>query len=84
VLRDPAADREWTESDVHRVTMRRFSRDEAVEYVERCRPLDCVGAYRLEDDADLIGAVEGSGPSGVIGLPLDVVRELLARAGVTA
>jgi septum formation protein len=82
VLRDPDANREWMASDVHRVTMRPFTRDEAAEYVERCRPLDCVGAYRLEDDADLIESVEGSGPSGVIGLPIDVVRELLDRAGI--
>jgi septum formation protein len=84
VLRDPDADQEWTRSDVHRVRMRPFGRAEAAAYVERCRPLDCVGAYRVEDDADLIESIEGSGRSGVIGLPLDVVRELLTEAGVTS
>jgi septum formation protein len=83
VLRDPDAGREWTRSDAHRVTMRRYDRDEAAAYVERFRPLDCVGSYRLEDDADLIESVDGSGRSGVIGLPLDRVRELLELAGVS-
>ncbi len=59
-----------------------YDRDEAAAYVEQYRPLDCVGSYRLEDDADLIESVEGSGRSGVIGLPLDVVRDLLDLAGV--
>jgi len=84
VLRDPATDQEWTRSDVQRVTMRPFQREEAVAYIERCRPLDCVGSYRLEDDADLIESIEGGGRSGVIGLPLDVVRDLLLEAGVTS
>jgi septum formation protein len=83
VLRDPSTDSEWAMSDVHRVTMRPYDRDDAVAYVERFRPLDCVGAYRLEDDADLIESVDGSGRSGVIGLPLDAVRDLLELAGVT-
>jgi predicted house-cleaning NTP pyrophosphatase (Maf/HAM1 superfamily) len=38
----------------------------------------------VEDDADLIESIEGSGRSGVIGLPLDLVRELLTEAGVTS
>lgn len=67
--------------DVHTVTMRAFTRDEAQAYVDRFAPIDCVGAYRIEDDADLIASVEGSGDDGVIGLPIAVVRRLLADAG---
>jgi predicted house-cleaning NTP pyrophosphatase (Maf/HAM1 superfamily) len=59
--------------------MRAYDRGEAAAYVEAFRPLDCVGSYRIEDDADLIESVEGSGQDGVIGLPLAVVRRLVAE-----
>jgi len=72
---------ELTAVDRHRVTMARYGRSEAAAYVERFAPLDCVGAYRIEDDAGLIAEVEGSGDDGVIGLPVGVVRDLLARIG---
>ena len=81
-LLGPGPDDRRLVSDVHRVRMRSFTRAEAQEYVERCRPFDCVGSYRIEDDADLIAEVEGSGRSGIIGLPLPAVRELLESAGV--
>jgi septum formation protein len=67
--------------DVHVVAMERFDRARAAEYVDRFRPLDCVGAYRIEDDAGLIRSVEGSGDDGVIGLPITVVRTLLTESG---
>jgi septum formation protein len=72
-------DRVATEVDRHVVTMRAYDRAEAESYVERFRPLDCVGSYRIEDDADLIASVQGSGRDGVIGLPLAVVRRLVAE-----
>jgi septum formation protein len=68
-----------TAVDRHLVTMRPYGRAEAVAYVEAFRPLDCVGSYRIEDDADLIESVAGSGHDGVIGLPLAVVRRLVAE-----
>ena len=69
--------------DIHNITMRHFSRGEATVYVEHFEPFDCAGSYRIEDDADLIAAVAGSGDDGVIGLPIGVVREMLAEAGAT-
>jgi septum formation protein len=81
VLRDTSTRKEWTASDVHVVRMKSFDRADAAAYVERVRPLDSVGAYRLEDDAGLIASIDGSGASGVIGLPLDVVAGLLDDAG---
>jgi septum formation protein len=65
--------------DRHLVTMRAFDQTDARSYVEAFRPLDCVGAYRIEDDADLIASVVGSGDDGVIGLPMAVVRSLMAQ-----
>jgi predicted house-cleaning NTP pyrophosphatase (Maf/HAM1 superfamily) len=67
-----------TAIDRHHVTMRPFDRAAASAYVERFAPLDCVGSYRIEDDADLVESVTGGDRSGVIGLPIPVLRELLA------
>ncbi len=63
--------------DSHRVTMRTFSRREAEAYAAQFAPLDCVGSYRIEDNSDLIDSVVGGDRSGVIGLPLPLLRELL-------
>jgi septum formation protein len=83
VLRDPSRELEWTATDVHVVNMGAYDEAAARAYVEAYLPLDCVGAYRLEDDAGLIERVEGGDTSGVIGLPIPTVRHLLAEAGVT-
>lgn len=70
---------EATALDAHRVTMAAFDRAAARSYVERFLPLDCVGAYRIEDDAGLIASVEGSGDDGVIGLPIALTLSLIER-----
>jgi septum formation protein len=71
--------RRATAVDRHVVTMESFGLDEAEAYVAEFRPLDSVGAYRIEDDAGLLASVVGSGDDGVIGLPIGVVRRLLAE-----
>jgi len=65
--------------DRHLITMASYDVAAARAYVERFAPLDCVGAYRIEDDAGLIDSVIGSGSDGVIGLPLGVVATLIDR-----
>ena len=65
--------------DRHVVTMASFDRAAVEAYVREFEPLDSVGAYRIEDDAGLLASVEGSGDDGVIGLPLLVVRSLVAE-----
>jgi len=67
--------------DRHVVAMRSFDEHEAKSYIDRFQPLDCVGAYRIEDDADLIESVRGSGDDGVIGLPIALVQSLIAQLG---
>ena len=50
-------------------------------YVASGEPMDKAGAYAIQGQAALwVRRVEGS-PSGVIGLPLEVVRRLLSEAG---
>jgi septum formation protein len=70
-------------TDVQRVTMRSFTEPEARSYVRRFRPFDSAGSYRLEDQELMSGQdafvvdVQGEDPSGVLGLPVPLVRRLL-------
>jgi septum formation protein len=70
-------------TDVQQVTMRAFGEPEARAYVRRFEPYDSAGSYRLEDQEELPAAerfvvdVQGEDPSGVLGLPVPLVRRLL-------
>ncbi len=66
--------------DTHVVHMNPYGLHAASDYVERFRPFDCVGGCRLEDESGLVARVEGSGPDGVMGMPLGVVDSLLESA----
>lgn len=69
--------------DVMLVTMRSFGAEEASAYVERFEPYDSAGSYRMEDQEQmepserLITKVEGEDPSGVLGMPIPLLRRLL-------
>lgn len=71
-----------------RVTMRAFDETEARRYVRRFEPFDSGGSYRLEDQLEMdegegfVVEVEGEHDSGVRGLPLPLVRRMLASLGV--
>lgn len=66
------------------VVMRSFDRDEASEYVEHFEPWDSSGSYRLEDQEAMaplepfVVEVRGEDDSGVLGLPLPLLRRLLS------
>lgn len=69
--------------DQQRLTMRTYTEDEARHYVETTRPLDCVGAYRVEDAGiTLFERIDADDVTGIIGLPLLQVCRLLRRFGV--
>jgi septum formation protein len=69
--------------DRQRLRMRAFTRAEAVRYVERHRPLDCAGGYRIEDAGiTLFEQIEGDDYTGIIGLPLIAVSRLLRETGL--
>ena len=73
------------EVDVHRLTMRRFSEDEAADYVASHRPVDCAGSYRIEDAGiKLFESIEGQDFTGIIGLPLLATARLLRAARLLA
>jgi septum formation protein len=69
--------------DRQRLTMRAFGEPEARAYVERHRPLECAGAYRVEDAGiRLFERIEGEDFTGIMGLPLLAVARLLREVGL--
>ena len=70
-----------TETDTSSVTFVSVTESEIIDYVESGEPMDKAGAYAIQGRAALwIRQMSGS-PSGVIGLPLALVRSLLIRGG---
>lgn len=90
VLLDTSSGRRVEGLDVHLVTMRGFSADEAAEYVRRFEPFDSSGSYRLEDQERMaplrpfVVSVEGEHDSGVLGLPLPLLGRLAAQLAAAA
>lgn len=83
VLLDASSGRLETAVDRQRLTMRSYEEDEARAYVEAARPLDCVGAYRVEDAGiTLFDDIHADDVTGIIGLPLLHVCRLLRRFGL--
>jgi septum formation protein len=82
VLLHPRTGAEHTALDVHRLTLRDLPRAEAEAYVRDFAPLDCVGAYRIEDAGiKLFARIEGHDYTGIVGLPLIAVAGLLRQIG---
>lgn len=82
VLLHPGTNRLETAVDRQRLTMRAYTESEARAYVEAARPLDCVGAYRVEDAGiTLFDDIQADDVTGIIGLPLLHVCRLLRRFG---
>ncbi len=80
---EPASGRLETAVDVHELTMRPLSEENIRRYVERDRPLDCAGSYKLESlGIALFASIEGSDDTAVMGLPLRLLTGLLLRFGV--
>lgn len=69
--------------DVHHLTMRPLGEAAIARYVERDRPLDCAGSYRIESlGIALFERACGADFTAIIGLPLTCVVTLLARHGL--
>lgn len=69
--------------DASNVRFAQMTDEEIRAYIATGEPMDKAGAYALQGIAGLwIEAVEGT-PSGVIGLPLPLTRQLLAECGLT-
>ncbi|SHL03388.1 Maf family protein [Halomonas caseinilytica] len=65
------------------VVFRRLTSDEIARYVERERPLDSAGSFRMEGlGITLFERLEGDDPNTLIGLPLIRLCEMLRDAGL--
>jgi septum formation protein len=68
--------------DVTRLTMRPLTGAQIARYVAADRPLDCAGAYKLEEGGiALFSAIESADHSAITGLPLLALGTLLASLG---
>ncbi|MCA9706436.1 MAG: septum formation protein Maf [Myxococcales bacterium] len=82
VLLHPLRQEQHEAIDQQRLTMRAFDRAEAERYVQRHRPLECAGSYRIEDAGiKLFERIEGQDYTGIMGLPLLAVSRLLRQVG---
>jgi septum formation protein len=64
------------------VEFRRLAADEIRHYVATGEPLDKAGAYAIQGGASRFVARVAGSRSNVVGLPVEAVRDLLARHGV--
>jgi septum formation protein len=69
--------------DTTDVVFRRLTPDEIGRYVERERPFDCAGGFKVEAlGISLFERVESTDPTALIGLPLIWLASALRAAGV--
>jgi septum formation protein len=82
-VRDAASGRVESELVTVRLVVRRLDRDAIRRYVERDRPVGCVGGYTFEGlGACLFESVGGGDDSAIVGLPLLALTRLLLGFGV--
>jgi len=67
----------------HTMQMRPLTRREIEHYVDRDRPFDCAGSYRVEAaGALLFERMNGDDHTAIVGMPLTALCLLLAERGV--
>ncbi|MDG3003676.1 Maf family protein [Paludisphaera mucosa] len=77
-----ASGRVVAHTDVTRLTMRRLDRRAIERYVERDRPLDCAGSYKLEQGGvALFERIASEDHTAITGLPLLALTRILAELG---
>ncbi len=70
-------------TDTTHVVFRNLHADEIARYVAAEQPLDCAGSFKAEGlGIALFERIEGSDPTGLIGLPLIVLARLLRASGI--
>ncbi|HEY4376729.1 MAG TPA: Maf family protein [Acidimicrobiales bacterium] len=68
---------------VSRVRFAPMTTAEITDYVATGEPLDKAGAYGIQGEADRFATLVDGAFDNVVGLPLALVRRLLATAGIT-
>jgi septum formation protein len=71
-------------TEIYRLRFRALSDAEIRRYVALDQPLDCAGSFRIESlGVALFEGIDGTDPTGIMGLPLIHLVGLLARFGVS-
>ena len=71
------------DADVTHVQFRTLSEKEITDYVDAEQPLDCAGSFKCEGLGVLLfEKIEGRDPNSLIGLPVMLLREMLAQCDV--
>lgn len=81
----PEAGIELAHTDTTRVIARPLTAAEIDRYIERERPFDCAGGFKVEAlGITLFTRIESQDPTALIGLPLIWLASALRRAGLAA
>lgn len=82
-LLDSASGRYQLATEPFTVIFRELSDDTIERYLERERPYDCAGSFRMEGlGISLFEALRGDDPNSLVGLPLIRLCSMLAREGI--
>jgi len=82
-LHDSASGETLVDYATFSVTLRRLSDDEIRSYIRREEPTDCAGSFKIEGlGIALMESISGEDYTGLIGLPLIKLCDMLRRAGV--
>lgn len=82
-LLNGATGRQQSAVEPFKVHFRRLTRAQIERYVDHERPFDCAGSFKSEGfGITLFSALEGRDPNALVGLPLILLVEMLAREGV--
>lgn len=83
-LISPGAGKIQTETDVCRVYFREFAEDQINRYLLRERPYDCAASFKAEGlGIALVKKIEGDDPNALVGLPLILLTQIMADAGLS-
>lgn len=82
-LYNAASQRLQAQAEPFLVHFRRLSRDQIERYVDREQPFNCAGSFKSEGfGITLFSSLEGRDPNNLIGLPLILLVEMLAKEGI--
>ena len=71
-----------TAVDIHTMQLRALTPHEIRRYVQRERPVDCAGSYKIESlGISLVEKISGEDFTAIVGLPLIELCRLLRGAG---
>ena len=83
-LYDAADDRAQVSVEPFTVHFRDLSVEQIERYVDREHPFNCAGSFKSEGfGITLFSALEGRDPNALVGLPLILLVEMLAKLGIT-